>query len=484
MHSLNKKQVELIISDVQNARITILHLADELIDHICCEVENQMSRGKNFDEAYDIIKQQTGIKVLQKIQENTQYLIDINYRRMKMTMKITGTASLAILGLATVMKISHWPWSNYLLMLGFVVLALVFFPSAIYANYKEVKVKASKLLHLSILIGGILFMAGVLFKVLHLPAANSLLLLGWVFIIFIFLPILLYVKLKESNTNREKNIIVTGIVGLIIFELSTMFKVLHYPGAVYLMIIGSILLVTIFLPLYTYSKFKETQKITGQYIFLLLSTMFFIIFSILLALNVSVNVLSVFENDKNNSEKISNYLELKNQVLYFDFKNKSDSIRIKKEAHVLAIQMESKKVREQIDSIELELIMATDQVDRQTAHQILNNTNSIKNKMDKDISIGIMIGGENKGLANQLKQNIIKFQETALLATTTFPELNNNIKNLINTSDIIINQENKTWEQFTFGNCTLISSISILKDIEKRIRMVESQAIQSINKKI
>ncbi|HPV55836.1 MAG TPA: hypothetical protein PKW61_01805, partial [Tenuifilaceae bacterium] len=174
MYTLSKCQVQQIADDVENARITFSHLADDLIDHICCEVESGMYEGKSFDEAYELVKQQVGIKTLQKIQENTQYLIDKNYRIMKMTMKIAGNVSLALLALATLMKILHLPGASILLLLGFVILGLVFFPSALYTNYRDLEGRKSLALHLSIFIGGLLFMFGVLFKVLHWPGAGIL----------------------------------------------------------------------------------------------------------------------------------------------------------------------------------------------------------------------------------------------------------------------------------------------------------------------
>jgi len=481
MQSLDKKQIEIIVSDVENARITFSHLADELIDHICCEVESLMNRGKTFDEAYDLIKQQTGIKVLQKIQENTHYLIDKNYRRMKMTMKITGTVSLAMLGLATVMKIFHWNGASILLLLGFLLLCLVFFPSAIYANYKEVKIKGSKILHLSMLIGGILFMTGVLFKVLHLKGSAELLSAGWVFILFIFLPVLLYVKLRESITGQEKRIISVGIIGLIIFELSTMFKVFHYPGATVLMVLGSILLVSVFLPLYTYRKFKETQKITGQYIFILIGTVFFILFSILLALNVSVNVLGVFVNDGNNSAIITHYLELKNQKSYADFNTKTIDAKTKYETHVVNIQSKAKNLNELIDSIKIELIAASDKVDKKVAKERILNVNRIVNKTDAGVVNTLILGEKKDGLASILKLKIRQLNDTLVSVTKSNPELASNIGKLLSTTDVVTGNKSQTWEQFMFENNPSVNAFSVLLDIQKKVRMAESQAIQFIN---
>ena len=481
MYLLTNQQVDQIISDVENARITFSHLADELIDHICCEVEQEMGAGKSFDEAYNLVKQQSGIQVLQKIQENTQYLIDKNYRRMKMTMKITGNISLAILGLATTMKLFHWPGASILMMLGFIILCLVFFPAAIYANYKEVKIKASKVLHSSILIGGIAFMFGVLFRVLHLPGAAKLLFTGWILLLFVFLPILLFVKLGEIRSSKDKSIVAIGIIGLIIFELSTMFKVFHFPGATVLMILGSILLVTVFLPMFTYTKFKESGKITGQYIFLTISTMFFMLFSILLALNVSVDTLSIFSNEGNNSSKIITYLEIKNQKLYSDFNSKTSEFKSKNEAKVTAIKDQSKKISEMINEITIELIKTVDQVNEQTAIELSQNIDRITNKTDIANVNRLMLGENENGYAYTLKQNISTLKETIASAISPNQELIDGITFLLDTNDNPPNEKNLDWGKFTFANNAAISSITVLMDIEKRVRMAESKAIQYIN---
>ena len=51
MNCLDSRHIRQIEEDVENARITINNLSQELVDHICCEVESLMSKGKSFDEA-------------------------------------------------------------------------------------------------------------------------------------------------------------------------------------------------------------------------------------------------------------------------------------------------------------------------------------------------------------------------------------------------------------------------------------------------
>ncbi|RPH33792.1 MAG: hypothetical protein EHM93_03790 [Bacteroidales bacterium] len=256
-----------------------------------------------------------------------------------------------------------------------------------------------------------------------------------------------------------------------------MFKVFHWPGAAVLMIVGSVLLVSIFLPLFTYSKFKETGKITGQFIYILISAMFFMLLSILLAINVSTNVLDVYAQNESNARSIGNYLNVKNQKLYADINGKADSIKTK----ASAINIGTLKVCSLIDSIRIELVMASDLVDKQIAEKLLLDVNHISNKADLKITNSLMIGENWNGMAYRLKQAIIKYQQTIQSEITSNAELTKNINIVLNTSDISINQETQTWEQITFNENILIGTLSVLSDIEKRIRMVESQTIQFIN---
>jgi integral membrane sensor domain MASE1 len=198
MYSLDKKQVEIIVADVQLAAITLSHLADDLVDHICCEVESLVAQGNSFEQAYEVVKKQSGIEVLQKIQDNTKFLIDKNYRLMKTTMKITGNISLAMLGIGTIFKIMHWAGASVLLVIGFFVLCAIFFPIAVHTNYKKSDKKQNLFLHIAILIGGIFFMSGVLFKIMHWPGAALLLLIGYLVLLCLYLPILLVVNIRKE----------------------------------------------------------------------------------------------------------------------------------------------------------------------------------------------------------------------------------------------------------------------------------------------
>lgn len=281
------EQVALIRADVDSARITITHLSQELVDHICCEVEAKMNEGISFDLAYAQVKTEAGITVLQKIQEHTLYLTDQRYAWMKTTMKISGNVSLAFLGIGSLLRIYHVPGASILLLLGCTLLCFVFFPLLVYIKPQDQEASRPALFRFSMLMGGIAFMMGILFKAFHWPGANVLLLTGWVLLLCIFLPVLLWMKWRTAASAKERSVYVLGAVALWIFEAATLMKVFHWPGVLPMMVTGSILLVSIFLPLF--GRMHAAEKgMTARFVFLITMSMYAIVMTMLLSMHRTV----------------------------------------------------------------------------------------------------------------------------------------------------------------------------------------------------
>ncbi len=80
---LSIAQTDYIIEQVKGEQISLSHLQDELIDHICCDIEMEMEQGLPFNEAYKRVQTRIGNRGLQKVQEDTLFLIDKNYKTSK-----------------------------------------------------------------------------------------------------------------------------------------------------------------------------------------------------------------------------------------------------------------------------------------------------------------------------------------------------------------------------------------------------------------
>jgi hypothetical protein len=479
MYSLDKKQVEIITADVQLAGITFSHLPDDLVDHICCEVEILINEGKDFENAYKIVRKQVGIDVLQKIQENTKFLIDKNYRLMKTTMKISGNISLAMLGFGTIFIIMHWPGSGVILSFGFLVLCLMFLPMVLYANYNNETKKQNLFLHISAFLGGITFMSGVLFKIMHWPGSGLLLMVGYFSLLFLFLPTLLFVKLKSAQTKKLKNIYILGIVSMIIFACSNMFKMFHWPGASVLMIVGAVLLISLFLPLYTWQIFKMERKITGHYIYIVTISMFLILFTSLLSINVSKTIVGGFVNQANNTTLINNYLEKKNKKLFNEIENNKDTLELKSRATV--IKNESDEMCEYINNIQTDLVASVDNIDKATAVKVISDPMCIMAKDNWDKVNMLMIGINGNGKAKELKQRLLQYKSNLTSNFKENTEFSKYLDNLINVTDKQNGMLMVSWEESNFYLCSIIRAISTLKELQSGVRMAESAALVNLN---
>lgn len=190
MHELTVNNVERIAHDVRKQEIVFSHLAEDLIDHICCDVEYEMENGLTFTEAYARVKQKFGRRRLKEIQEETLYAIDTKYRFMKNTMKISGVTGTVLFGFAALFKIQHWKGSSLILMLANIILVLLLIPSLLTAGLRQTENKSRKAVYIFGAAGVNTFFTGFIFKIMHWPGSGFILATGLIIIFFIVLPFL------------------------------------------------------------------------------------------------------------------------------------------------------------------------------------------------------------------------------------------------------------------------------------------------------
>ncbi|MCA1741437.1 MAG: hypothetical protein LC630_02985, partial [Bacteroidales bacterium] len=231
MPELTLQNIEEISRDVGRKEISFSHLRDELTDHICCDVEYEMQKGLSFSEAYSIIRRKLGSRRLREIQEETLYAVDTKYRQMKNTMKISAIAGTLLFGFAALFKIMHWPGAGIMIILGALALALIFMPSALTVLWKETHSGKRLFLYISAFIFGMLFIAGVVFKIQHWPASGLILSLAVASGALLFLPALLAAKLQGQENRSKKIIYILGALGMFSYTAGLLSKIQHWPFA-------------------------------------------------------------------------------------------------------------------------------------------------------------------------------------------------------------------------------------------------------------
>jgi len=107
MEQLTEKHISEITTLIKAKGVEMEELLYDLVDHVCCMIEEKMEQGKNYPSALDETMSSFGNKGIRNIQEETTYLLTKNILVMRKTMHIIGITSAIMLLLGSIFKIQH-----------------------------------------------------------------------------------------------------------------------------------------------------------------------------------------------------------------------------------------------------------------------------------------------------------------------------------------------------------------------------------------
>lgn len=466
MAELTVEQIKSVSEIVSNSDITYSHLPDDLIDHICCDIESEMSVGLSFNKALERVQCKFGDSGLQKVQEDTILLIDQKYRFMKTTTKIFGNVSLALIGLGTIFKILHWPGASIGLSLGFLLLGLIFYPATILASYRK-NGRKNLFLHILAIIGGIFLMFGILFKIQHWPGASKLMIGGWGILLLIFLPLWFINFSIKSKDKKEIWTYAFGVIGVIIFELSALFKIQHWPGASMMLIVGAILIASVFLPLYTKKLYKKSEFVSGSFIYIIIVISFFIMIGALISISFEKKVWSSVSYT-NHYAQIENDYFTKSNLNYIEA---NSSNKVLQEIH-----QNTEKLDILIDNIKRELIVKSQNISNTEAEKYMDHIELISDKGQYDIVDQMFFSEEGEQYGKKLKQNLLVHKSELRKIFHDNQEYLGELNNLLmlDSSD---NDVLKTWEEKVFKYSSIYTTLIKLSNIERNIHLAENLVV-------
>ncbi|MGZ3904588.1 MAG: GldL-related protein, partial [Bacteroidia bacterium] len=129
MYTVSEQQIEYILNDIRRNGVEMEDLQLNLLDHICCIIEQNLKDGDDFEAFYQKTIQEFYKNNLWEIEEETITLLTFkHYYTMKKTMIISGTTAVVFLLAGAIFKIMHWPGANPLLLFGLVTLSFIFLP--------------------------------------------------------------------------------------------------------------------------------------------------------------------------------------------------------------------------------------------------------------------------------------------------------------------------------------------------------------------
>ena len=330
-----------------------------------------------------------------------------------------------------------------------------------------------KLIYISSIICINLIVIGGLFKVMHWPGAGAMLIVGMLLLALFVLPFACINSYKGSQ--NTKSLYIVGFICAFIFIITALLKIAHWPGSNFLTYTIPIPII-LFLPFYYYHQRKTNEESSVNLIGVLFLMVYYTVFSAMLSINVSKGILNTFVISIEQTEKTRNAFEYLNNEAYTADANNNDKLT--------QIKNQSNEMIQYIHKLRTELIAQSDKISLSVADTIASDY--IVNKDNYDITTHIMIGSDETtgitGEAYKLKSKINEYKTKLNHLVGNYNQSVEKINKLLSTPDEYNTHMNavSTWEMNSFYHTTIISAVYKLTSFERDVRIAESEAIQAV----
>ena len=223
MYILSQQQIDFILSDIKSRGIEMEDLQVSLLDHICCLIESELEPDGDFESFYRKIIPRFFKKELREIEEETILLLTFkNYYAMKKTMITTGTISVVSMIFGSFFKIMHLPGANVMLLLGIALASLIFMPLMFILRTRETNSSRDKIVLGAGVIFGMLVSISTLFKVFHWPGANMMWFVSLGILFFVYIPVYFFTGIRNPETkfNTITSTVLLMLAGGLLFTLT------------------------------------------------------------------------------------------------------------------------------------------------------------------------------------------------------------------------------------------------------------------------
>jgi hypothetical protein len=222
MVRVSDEQVDFILREIEARGVTIEDLQWNLLDHMCCIIENEMSETDNFDQFFQRLLPRFFNDNLREIQEETELLLTFkHFYAMKKTVNISGLLAAIFTLMGSVLKVLHMPGAGISFVLGIAIFSLIFLPLMIALKFRDEGSKTDKLVLSFGFLVGIVTSLGFLFKLMHWPGANIMMLSGLIAFTFVYVPIYFFSRVRRADLrfNTTVNSVLMMACGGLLFAM-------------------------------------------------------------------------------------------------------------------------------------------------------------------------------------------------------------------------------------------------------------------------
>lgn len=285
-----------------------------------------------------------------------------------------------------------------------------------------------------------IILIGTTFKASHLPGASILLTVGIGCLSFIFLPIVYFQLLRSTNDGLLKWVYHAAFISFFIDFVGMLFKIMHWPGASKLLMIGIPLPFILFLPFYISYHNKRKLKTDNSFFGILLFMIYLGVFSSLLAINYS-------------KDYIYSYIT---SVETIEIGNQNISNQLPKDSKALFMVDELQRIKKNLEML-----------DNKQYENSINNSKSINYRM-------LTAKDKKPGKATLRKAGIEKFNiEFERYKENVLKEDNSEITQRLFKEIDIYRVPKKEGDYPIIWQLTLINTLNILTDWQNKILLIE-----------
>src|ERR1700752_4853751 len=147
MYQLSDQQIDFILDDISAHGVEMESLQQNLLDHVCCIIEQNLEANGDFESFYQKTIKTFYKDELWEIEEETLLLLTYkNYYIMKKVMIYSGTISAAAMISGILFKFMHWPGASVLILLGIISSSLIFLPLLFILKSREKQIMKDKVI--------------------------------------------------------------------------------------------------------------------------------------------------------------------------------------------------------------------------------------------------------------------------------------------------------------------------------------------------
>ena len=222
MYNVTEAQVEFILKDIEARGVVLEDLRDNLLDHMCCIIEEEMDEKGDFKVFYESVLPRFFRENLLEIQVETDNLIKFkNFYSMKKILKISGIATVFFTTMGAILKTFHLPGASVNIVLGGFVFSLIFLPLLIAIKFRDEESRLDKAVFSFGFIIAMVLSAGLIFKLMHWPFANVMMLSSTVIFTFVYVPVYFFTRVRRADLrfNTIVNSVLMMVCGGIFFTL-------------------------------------------------------------------------------------------------------------------------------------------------------------------------------------------------------------------------------------------------------------------------